>query len=100
MKKQNVITRRERLCRLLDLSPEALSFGHTVEIQGRGFVKIRGGGAILLYTPEEIRVSLNRRGDFVSVRGSRLSCAAYNRGALGVEGRIDEVSFGREEGKK
>ena len=97
MKKHNVITRRERLCRLLDLSPEALSFGQTVEIQGRGFVKIRGGGAILLYTPEEIRIALSRRGDFVSVRGSRLSCAAYNRGALGVEGQIDAVSFGEGE---
>ena len=100
MKKQNVITRRERLCRLLDLSPEAFSFGHAIEIQGRGFVKIRGGGAILLYTPEEIRISLDRRGNLVSVRGSGLSCAAYNKGALGIEGCIDSVSFGREEGKK
>lgn len=88
------ITRRERLCRMLDISPEALIGGHAVEIEGRSFVKIRGGGSILLYTPTEIRVSLRKKNEFVSVCGKDLSCSTYNRGALGVEGLIDSVSFG------
>ena len=88
-------TRRERLCRLLDISPEAFPSGHAVEIEGKSFVKIRGGRAILLYTPDEIRVSLAQKDEFISVRGSSLSCSSYNRGALGVEGEIESVSFGQ-----
>ena len=93
-KKEAKITRRERLCRMLDISPESLIGGYAVEIEGRCFVKIRGGGSILLYTPTEIRVSLSKKREFISVCGSELSCSTYNRGALGVEGTIDSVSFG------
>ena len=94
-KKEPKITRRERLCRMLDISPESLIGGYAIEIEGRSFVKIRGGGSILLYTPDEIRVALSR-GEFISVCGSSLSCSTYNRGALGVEGIICSVSFGGE----
>ncbi len=87
------ITRRERLCRMLDIPSESLIGGYAVEIEGRSFVKIRGGGSILLYTPDEIRIAL-RKGEFISVFGKDLSCSTYNKGALGVEGIIDSVSFG------
>lgn len=96
MKKDNTRTkngRGERLCRMLDISPEALPGGHAVEILGKSLVKIRGGGAILLYTPEEIRISLPCGSEYISVKGEGLSCASYNRGALGIEGAIDSVSF-------
>ena len=92
-KKSAAVTRRERLCRMLDISPESLIGGSAIEIEGRSFVKIRGGGAILLYTPEEIRISL-KKGEFISICGTDLSCSTYNRGALGIEGIIDSVSFG------
>ena len=52
---------------MLDISPESLIGGYAVEIEGRCFVKIRGGGSILLYTPTEIRVSLSKKREFISV---------------------------------
>ena len=96
MKKDNAKIKNaggERLCRILDISPEALPHGHAVEIFGKSLVKIRGGGAILLYTPEEIRISLLKGKEYISVKGACLSCSSYNRGALGVEGVISSVSF-------
>ena len=70
-KKEAKITRRERLCRMLDISPESLIGGYAVEIEGRCFVKIRGGGSILLYTPTEIRVSLSKKREFAIKRLSK-----------------------------
>jgi hypothetical protein len=87
----------ERVCRLLDISPEAMPHGHAVEILGRSLVKIRGAKKILLYTDTEIRVSLPHKKEFISVRGASLSCSSYNRGILGIDGVIDSVSFCRTE---
>jgi hypothetical protein len=89
--------RGERICRILDISPETLINGHAVEILGRSLVKIRGGGAILLYTENEIRVALQYKREYVSILGESLSCSSYNRGTLGIEGKIDSVCFGRTE---
>ena len=99
MKKDNGNTpvsppKSQRLCRLLDIPTDALPFGYSLEIQGQTLLKLRGGGKILLYTPEEIRISLPQPSTSVlSVKGSGLSCASYNRGALGIEGCILSVSF-------
>ncbi len=87
------IPKSERLCRMLDISPEAFAHGYSVEILGRTFVKVRGGGSILLYTPEEIKIELPHGHEYLSVKGACLSCSSYNRGALGIEGRISSVSF-------
>ena len=84
---------KERFCRMLDISPEAFPHGHAVEILGKSLVKIRGGGAILLYTPDEIRIDLRSAREYISVKGSELSCSSYNRGTLGIEGLISSVSF-------
>lgn len=84
---------RERISRMLDISPEAFPHGHAIEILGRSLVKIRGGGSILLYTPEEIRIDLPRKNEYLAIRGDSLSCSSYNRGALGIEGNILSVSF-------
>ena len=96
MKKDRSILKNtpgERVCRLLDISPEILPHGHAVEILGRSLLKIRGGGAILLYTPREIRIALPKKNEYICIKGDSLSCASYNRGALGVEGSIDSVRF-------
>lgn len=95
MKKQEKerIGGAQRLCRMLDISPEAFSSGYSVEIEGRIRARVSGGGRILLYTPEEIRVELPN-GGFVSIKGKALSCASYNRGMLGVEGCISSVEYG------
>ena len=87
-------SRAERLCRMLDISPEVLPSVPAIEILGRSLVKIRGGGAILLYTPSEIRIALPK-GEYVSLKGEELCCTSYNRGVLGVEGVIGSVSFER-----
>ena len=88
------IPKNERLCRLLDIPTDSLPFGYSIEIQGRSLLKLRGGGRITLYTPDEIRVALPRAsGCTLSVKGSRLSCVSYNKGTLGIEGCILSVSF-------
>jgi hypothetical protein len=106
MKKDDLKTRSsrgERICRLLDISPEVLPRTPAVEILGRSLIKIRGGGPILLYTPSEIRIALPKN-EYISLVGEGLCCSSYNRGVLGVEGVIDSVSFekcekgGRERG--
>ena len=88
------IPKNERLCRLLDIPTDSLPFGYSMEIQGRSLLKLRGGGRITLYTPDEIRVELPRAsGCTLSVKGARLSCVSYNKGTLGIEGCILSVSF-------
>ena len=88
------IPKNERLCRLLDIPTDSLPFGYSMEIQGRSLLKLRGGGRITLYTPDEIRVALPRAsGCTLSVKGARLSCVSYNKGTLGLEGCILSVSF-------
>ena len=88
------IPKNERLCRLLDIPTDSLPFGYSMEIQGRSLLKLRGGGRITLYTPDEIRVALPRAsGCTLSVKGARLSCVSYNKGTLGIEGCILSVSF-------
>ena len=83
----------EAVCRLLDISPEAFPHGYAVEILGRTLLKIRGGKKILLYTDTEIRISLPQKNEYISVCGGSLSCSSYNRGTLGIEGRIDSVAY-------
>ena len=83
----------ERVCSLLDISPESMPHGHAIEILGRSLVKISGAKRILMYTDTEIRISLPRKNEFISVRGASLSCSSYNRGILGINGMIDSVSF-------
>lgn len=86
--------RSERLCRMLDVPADTLPFGYSIELQGRCLLKLRGGGKILLYTEEEIRIALPRsKKCALSVKGARLSCSSYNRGTLGIEGRIRSLSF-------
>lgn len=89
--KREDVTFRERLCRALDLVPDSLPGECLVELRGHHAVTVKGGGRILLYTPEEIRIGL-RRG-CLSVVGKRLVCASYYVGAVGIEGRIDGIFF-------
>lgn len=85
---------RERLCQALDLVPDSLPRESLVELRGRNAMTVRGGGKILLYTPEEIRISLKR--GCLSVVGKRLVCTSYYVGAVGIEGLICRISFEEE----
>ena len=83
----------ERICRALDIPCETLPTKSYIEIHGRSAIKVVGGGAILLYSPSEIRISLKKRGEYLSVKGYALCCSSYNMGAMGICGRILSVSF-------
>ncbi len=83
---------RERMSRALDIPPDLWPGGSLVEIRGRHAMTVRGNGKILVYTPEEICVELKQ--GVLSVKGRRLVCTSYYVGALGIEGKIDEVTFG------
>ncbi len=85
-----------RICRALELSPDILPKKALIEIHGEELIKLTGAGRIILYTPEEIRVAhKGRKGGYISVCGKQLCCSSYNRGAVGIEGRILSVSFCR-----
>ena len=86
---------RERFCRRWDLLPDLLRNEGLVELRGQCSATVRGGGKILLYTPEEIRISLPSC--VLSLRGEGLICTSYYQGAIGVEGRICGVFFEGEE---
>lgn len=87
-KKESV---RARICRALDLYPDALGGEACVEIRGRGYVAVRGCREILGYTSERISLSLLRGA--LSVEGEDLVCVSYLSGAVGIEGRIGCVRF-------
>ena len=80
---------RERLCTALDISPDLLPGGFSVDLRGRNQVSISGGGRILLYTPE--RVSICVPSGRVTVTGKRLRCVSYLAGAVDIQGHIDGV---------
>ena len=82
---------RERLSRSLDIPPDLFVGGSLIEIRGQNAVSVRGGGRILCYTEEEIRIAL--RTCVISVRGKRLICTSYCRGAIGIDGQIESVCF-------
>ena len=84
----------ERLCRALDIVPDALWGEGLIEIRGRGSVSVQGGGKILVYTPERIKIALSSGS--VSIYGSRLNCTSYHAGSVCVDGRIGSVVFEEE----
>ena len=88
---------RGRICRALDLPPDVMPRCASLELHGRELMKIHGGGRILLYTDSEIRVALRADADFISVKGEGLSCVFYNRGAVGIEGKIVSFAFCEED---
>ncbi len=83
----------QRILKLLDLPPEAMPRRSVIELHGDSFLKIEGGGAILLYTEDEIRIALRNGKKTLCVRGCGLSCSSYNMGNLGIDGEIRELAF-------
>ena len=83
----------ERVCRAIDIMPESVSHTPYVELHGKSFLKIRDGGKILLYSETLIKIALPNTKETLSVAGDNLSCSFYNLGAIGIEGRIDTVTF-------
>ena len=87
----------ERLCRALDIPPDALPRGGMIEIRGEASVTVRGGGRILEYTPKLIRIAYGR-GE-ARIEGCGLVCVSYHADAVCVEGRILRIEL-LEEGRE
>ena len=81
----------ERLCRSLDIQPDILPHGTLVELRGRCSVTLRGCGRVTEYTDKLIGFSTHD--GVLYVRGHRLSCSSYCKGAAVVDGLIDSVEF-------
>lgn len=88
-------TLAERVCRYLEIAPDAMPGESMIEIRGRNYMKIHGMGKILVYTPEEIKIRMKK--GCLRVRGSKLTCVSYYKDAIGIEGRFSDISFCREE---
>ena len=82
---------RERICRGLDLPSDLLPGTGLVELRGRGGVTVQGGGKILTYTPDLIRIQMKE--SCLSIVGKRLVCTSYFLGSVTVDGWISSVSF-------
>ena len=97
-KEKNDIQEREtlsqKIIKKLDIQPDILPGGTLVAIRGRNWVSVSGSTGILLYTPEEIRLSL-RKGT-ISIKGCRLICTSYNAEELRIDGKITSVLFEEE----
>ena len=96
MKKKPKESLGERICNALDISPGLLPHKTLIEIHGQSLVKIQNAGKILLYTDEEIKISLRSKASAIRVRGKDLRCSSYNVGAVGIHGRIVSVDFCKE----
>ena len=89
----------ERICSSLDISPALLPKRPLIEIHSQSLVKIQNAGRILLYTENEIRISLATKRGFIRIDGESLRCSSYNSGGVGIHGTIRSVSFGEEDKK-
>lgn len=89
--KEDKLKFSERMCRALDIEPDVLLGSSLIEIRGRGAVTIGGGGRILDYTDEEIRIALKKGA--VVINGKHLVCASFCAGKVRIEGRIKSVKF-------
>lgn len=94
-KKTEKATPGERILKKWDIEPDILTGGHQIELRGRYRVKLCGADKILCYSDSVIRLRLGR--EEVAVEGARLECMSFTRGTAVIVGRIDRVSFGKEE---
>ena len=79
----------------LDIPPDILEGGLSVEIRGRYRLYIRGCRRILQYSPEEMCFQMKKC--VLKICGHGLICHSFLSGAVGIEGRIDSISFADQE---
>lgn len=60
---------------------------------------VRGCEKILLYSKEEIRLRLRRKGRQLCIIGEDLQCVSFSGGSVTVVGRIRILSYPEKEGK-
>lgn len=82
---------KERLCHSLDIQPDIFPRQTFIELRGRNSVTVRGCGRVKVYTDTEIKLSSAE--GLVCIKGRRLCCTAYHKGAAVIDGFICSVSF-------
>lgn len=82
---------RDRVQRALDIPPDVISRECMVEIRGRGLITVHGCDRISRYFPNEIRI-VTASGGLV-IFGDSLVCISFSSGSVGIEGKVDSVSF-------
>lgn len=80
----------------LDIPPDVWAEGLRLELRGRHALTVHGCRRILAYHPEEIRLWVKEA--VLCVRGERLICTSYLAGAVGIDGRVDALTFEPEDG--
>ena len=73
-------------------SVDATMQGKMIVLRGRCGVTVYACRRILLYTPQQIRLSL-QGGEAVAVCGERLYCSSFSQGTVDIEGKIEGVCF-------
>ena len=81
----------EKMNKGLDIDCDMLCRGFCAELKGRNHAEICGVKRILLYTNTELSF-VTSEGIF-ALKGKRLYCASYKRGAVIVEGEILSMGF-------
>ena len=82
---------KERLCHSLDIQPDIFPRQTFVELRGRNSLTVKGCGRVSKYTETEIRL-LCADGE-LCVKGRRLCCTAYHKGAAVIDGYVCGVWF-------
>ena len=85
---------RERVQRALDIPPDVLLRETLIEIRGRGLITVHGCERIARYLPSEIVIAT--AGGGVRIFGEGLTCVSFLSGSVGIEGRVDGVTFTEE----
>lgn len=75
----------------MDIPADALESGLRLDMWGRNTLTVHGCTRILDFSPESIRLRLERGA--VTVCGRRLICTSYLSGAVGIEGLICSITF-------
>ena len=75
----------------LDFPPDMFEGGLRLELRGRNSLLVHGCRRILQYAPEEMRLKM--KGCVLCIKGQRLICHSYLAGAVGIEGKIEDICF-------
>lgn len=85
---------KEKLSRVLDIPSDVFPGTVSVYMRGRNCLEILGSGRMVCYNKNEIRL-LTREGALV-IKGERLFCSTYRKGAVNVRGKIASIEFAEE----
>ena len=89
--KASRISLKERASRVLDVPADVFPKTVSTYMRGSCCAEILGSGLIICYTDKEIRLD-TPEGE-LCIKGERLFCSSYRRGAVTVQGKINSIGF-------